>query len=115
MYRVHEPPSDEKIDALRKFLDTLDYRLAKGQGLRPMHFNSILEKARGSENERLINEVVLRSQMQAYYTPDNKGHFGLNLSRYGHFTSPIRRYADVMVHRALIRGDRKSTRLNSSH
>ncbi|WP_370155363.1 ribonuclease R [Ferrovibrio sp.] len=104
MYRVHEQPSDEKIDSLRKFLATLDYRLAKGQGLRPMHFNSILEAARGGEYERLVNEVVLRSQMQAYYTPDNKGHFGLNLSRYAHFTSPIRRYADVLVHRALIRG-----------
>lgn len=104
MYRVHEQPSDEKIDSLRKFLDTLDYRLAKGQGLRPMHFNAILEKARDSEHERLINEVVLRSQMQAYYSPENLGHFGLNLQRYAHFTSPIRRYADVLVHRALIRG-----------
>ncbi|HEX6960116.1 MAG TPA: ribonuclease R [Ferrovibrio sp.] len=104
MYRVHEPPSEEKIDSLRKFLASLDYRLAKGQGLRPMHFNAILEKARGSEHERLVNEVVLRSQMQAYYTPDNHGHFGLNLPRYAHFTSPIRRYADLLVHRALIRG-----------
>ncbi|WP_298725448.1 ribonuclease R [uncultured Ferrovibrio sp.] len=104
MYRVHEPPSDDKIDSLRKFLNSLDYRLAKGQGLRPMHFNAILERARGSEHERLINEVVLRTQMQAYYTPENLGHFGLNLSRYAHFTSPIRRYADVLVHRALIRG-----------
>lgn len=104
MYRVHEQPSDEKIDSLRKFLATLDYRLAKGQGLRPMHFNAILEAARGSEHERLINEVVLRSQMQATYSPDNRGHFGLNLQKYAHFTSPIRRYADVLVHRALIRG-----------
>ncbi|MFN4277860.1 MAG: ribonuclease R [Ferrovibrio sp.] len=104
MYRVHEQPSDEKIDSLRKFLDTLDYRLAKGQGLRPMHFNAILVAARGSEHERLINEVVLRSQMQAYYSPNNQGHFGLNLQRYAHFTSPIRRYADVLVHRALVRG-----------
>ena len=104
MYRVHEQPSDEKIDSLRKFLNTLDYKLAKGQGLRPMHFNAILEAAKGSEHERLINEVVLRSQMQATYSPDNKGHFGLNLHKYAHFTSPIRRYADVLVHRALIRG-----------
>lgn len=104
MYRVHEQPSDEKIDSLRKFLATLDYRLAKGQGLRPMHFNAILEAAKGSEHERLINEVVLRSQMQATYSPENRGHFGLNLNKYAHFTSPIRRYADVLVHRALIRG-----------
>jgi len=104
MYRVHEQPSDEKIDSLRKFLATLDYRLAQGQGLRPMHFNAILEAAKGSEHERLINEVVLRSQMQATYSPDNRGHFGLNLNKYAHFTSPIRRYADVLVHRALIRG-----------
>src|SRR5690606_7092745 len=106
MYRVHEQPSDEKIDSLRKFLATLDYRLAKGQGLRPMHFNAVLEAVRGSEHERLVNEVVLRTQMQAYYSPDNQGHFGLNLPRYAHFTSPIRRYADVLVHRALISGCR---------
>ena len=65
-------------------------------------FNSILERVRGNDQEALVNEVVLRSQSQAEYTPQNIGHFGLNLHRYAHFTSPIRRYADLIVHRALI-------------
>jgi ribonuclease R len=70
--------------------------------MRPAQFNSILERVRGADNENLVNEVVLRSQSQAEYSPANIGHFGLNLRRYAHFTSPIRRYADLIVHRALI-------------
>jgi ribonuclease R len=70
--------------------------------MRPEHFNRILEAARGGPNEHLVSQTVLRSQAQAVYTPDNQGHFGLNLRRYAHFTSPIRRYADLIVHRALI-------------
>src|SRR5690606_7511182 len=61
-----------------------------------------LSRVKGSDFEVLVNEVVLRSQSQAIYTPENIGHFGLNLRRYAHFTSPIRRYADLVVHRALI-------------
>ena len=76
--------------------------LLRGGQLRPSHFNGILSAVRGGENESLVNEVVLRSQSQAVYTPDNIGHFGLNLMRYAHFTSPIRRYADLIVHRALV-------------
>lgn len=102
MYRVHDQPTKEKLDALRDFLDTLDIRLAKGQVIRPETFNRVLARVAGSPHERLVNEVVLRSQAQAIYATENIGHFGLNLSRYAHFTSPIRRYADLLVHRALI-------------
>ncbi len=103
IYRVHDEPSPEKIEALREFLATLDIRLAKGQAMRPGDFNKILARVRGGEHEQLVNEVVLRSQAQAEYAADNYGHYGLNLRRYAHFTSPIRRYADLVVHRALIR------------
>ena len=103
IYRVHDEPSPEKIEALREFLVTLDIRLAKGQVMRRADFNKILARVRGSEHEQLVNEVVLRTQAQAEYAAENYGHFGLNLRRYAHFTSPIRRYADLVVHRALIR------------
>src|SRR5436305_1231832 len=104
IYRVHDEPSPEKIEALREFLATLDIRLAKGQALRPGDFNKILARVKGTEHEQLLNEVVLRSQAQAEYSAEKYGHFGLNLLRYAHFTSPIRRYADLVVHRALVRG-----------
>jgi len=104
MYRIHDEPSQEKLTALRDFLKTLDITLSRGQVLRPQHFNQILAKARDTEHEHMVNEVVLRSQAQAEYNPDNIGHFGLGLRRYAHFTSPIRRYADLLVHRALVRG-----------
>jgi ribonuclease R len=103
IYRVHDEPSPEKLNALREFLVTIDINLPKGGALRPEQFNSILERVKGHAVERLVNEVVLRSQAQAEYSPENFGHFGLNLRRYAHFTSPIRRYADLVVHRALIR------------
>ncbi len=102
MYRVHEPPDDGKLEGLRDFLDSLGYRLAKGQKLRPAHFNRVLAEAARTPHARLVNEVVLRAQSQALYAPHNLGHFGLALRRYAHFTSPIRRYADLLVHRALI-------------
>ncbi|MCW5750491.1 MAG: ribonuclease R [Alphaproteobacteria bacterium] len=104
MYRVHEPPSLDKLEALRQFLDTLGLKLARGQNLKPQHFNQILSRAASTPQAQLVNEVILRSQMQAIYSPDNLGHFGLNLARYAHFTSPIRRYADLLVHRALVSG-----------
>ncbi len=103
IYRVHDEPTLEKMNALSEFLASIGIKLAKGQVLRPAQFNGILGRAKGSDNEHLINEVVLRSQAQAEYAADNYGHFGLNLRRYAHFTSPIRRYADLIVHRALIR------------
>ncbi|MBM3503494.1 MAG: ribonuclease R [Alphaproteobacteria bacterium] len=102
MYRVHAEPSREKLESLRDFLETLDLRLARGQVLTPAMFNRILRRAKDQPHQRLVNEVVLRSQAQAEYSPENLGHFGLALPRYAHFTSPIRRYADVLVHRAVI-------------
>ncbi|MBC8131172.1 MAG: ribonuclease R [Rhizobiaceae bacterium] len=102
IYRAHDAPSLAKLESLRDFLRTLDIALAKAGTLRPSHFNGILAHVRGGEHESLVNEVVLRSQSQAAYSPDNIGHFGLNLMRYAHFTSPIRRYADLIVHRALV-------------
>lgn len=104
MYRVHDQPSLEKLDGLREFLRSLDLSLPKGQALRPAQLNQILEKVKDGPNEVLVNEVMLRSQAQAIYSPENIGHFGLGLARYAHFTSPIRRYADLLVHRALVSG-----------
>jgi ribonuclease R len=103
IYRVHDEPSPEKLNALREFLATLDISLPKGETLRPEGFNRILARVKGRDVERLVNEVVLRTQAQAQYSSENFGHFGLNLRRYAHYTSPIRRYADLVVHRALIR------------
>ena len=103
IYRVHDAPSPEKIIALAEFLTTLDISLPKAGRLKPEQFNRILAQARQLEITELVSEVVLRSQAQAEYSASNFGHFGLNLRRYAHFTSPIRRYADLIVHRALIR------------
>jgi ribonuclease R len=102
VYRVHDQPSLAKQEGLREFLQSIGISLTRGAQLRPGQFNRILERVAGGDNEALVNEVVLRSQSQAEYSPDNIGHFGLNLRRYAHFTSPIRRYADLIVHRALI-------------
>ncbi|NQW11860.1 MAG: ribonuclease R [Alphaproteobacteria bacterium] len=104
MYRVHESPDPDKVDALSEVLRGLGVALAKGQVIRPKTFNGILRKVRGQPYERLVNDMVLRAQAQAHYAPENAGHFGLSLPRYAHFTSPIRRYSDLLVHRALIRG-----------
>ncbi|MFS2317975.1 ribonuclease R [Maricaulis sp. D1M11] len=103
IYRVHEQPSREKIDGLADFLPTVGLKWARGEAPRTGRFNRLLSQAHGTEHYETVNEVVLRSQSQAVYDPDNQGHFGLNLDRYAHFTSPIRRYADLTVHRALIR------------
>jgi ribonuclease R len=102
MYRVHDQPTREKLESLREFLQTLGLRLPRGQVVRPRDFNRILERVQGRPEARLVNEVVLRSQAQAAYDPANIGHFGLALRRYCHFTSPIRRYADLLVHRSLV-------------
>jgi ribonuclease R len=103
IYRAHDEPSKEKVTALAEFLATIGVKLAKGQVLKPQHFNVILARVKGLEHENIVNEIILRTQAQAEYTHENYGHFGLNLRRYAHFTSPIRRYADLIVHRALIR------------
>jgi ribonuclease R len=103
IYRVHEEPSQEKLYAFADYLKTIGIAFAKGQVIKPAVFNRILMRAKGTPHEEVMNDVVLRTQAQAIYAADNLGHFGLNLARYAHFTSPIRRYADLVVHRALIR------------
>ena len=103
IYRVHDAPSKEKLLSLRDFLEGLDLKLPGSATLRSGDFNKLLQRAKTLPVVDLVNEVVLRSQSQAVYAPENIGHFGLNLQRYAHFTSPIRRYADLMVHRSLIR------------
>ena len=103
IYRVHEAPSKEKLEALREFLAGLDLKLPGAGSLRPGDFNKVLQRAKTLPVTDLINEIVLRSQAQAVYAAENAGHFGLHLTRYAHFTSPIRRYADLIVHRALVR------------
>jgi ribonuclease R len=103
IYRVHDAPSKEKLAALAEFLATINIKLPKAGTLKPAQFNRILAETRAAPTAELVGEVVLRSQSQAEYSPHNFGHFGLNLRRYAHFTSPIRRYADLIVHRALIR------------
>ncbi len=102
MYRVHEEPSPEKLDTLREVAQASGLTLAKGQVLKTRHLNALLDAAASEDTAELINLSVLRSMTQAYYAPENFGHFGLHLQRYAHFTSPIRRYADLLVHRALI-------------
>ena len=103
IYRIHDAPSMEKLQALADFLATLEVPWNKGEPARTDRFNKLLADMRGGPHGEIVNEVVLRSQMQAVYSSENIGHFGLNLDRYAHFTSPIRRYADLIVHRALIR------------
>ncbi|MBT5515247.1 MAG: ribonuclease R [Rhodospirillaceae bacterium] len=104
MYRIHDRPSMEKIQALSEFLDSLGIRFARGQIAKPMQFNGILNQFEDKPEAHMVSQVILRSQAQAEYNPANIGHFGLALRRYAHFTSPIRRYADLVVHRALITG-----------
>jgi len=103
VFRIHAPPSEEKLQALSEFLGTMNINLPKSQTITPAMLNRILAAARNTPNADLINVVTLRSMAQAEYNPDNIGHFGLSLRRYAHFTSPIRRYADLIVHRALVR------------
>jgi ribonuclease R len=103
VYRVHDASSKEKLQALRDFLESVEIGLPRGATLRSADFNRILKQAKTLPVAELVNEVVLRSQSQAVYAAENIGHFGLNLQRYAHFTSPIRRYADLLVHRSLIR------------
>jgi len=102
LFRVHEEPAPEKLESLRDVATAAGLTLAKGQVLRTAHLNRLLDAAAGTPSAEIINMSVLRSMTQAYYAPVNFGHFGLALRRYAHFTSPIRRYADLIVHRALI-------------
>ena len=102
LFRTHEEPTPEKLDSLRETAAAAGYTLAKGQVLQTAHLNRLLDQAAGSDDAELINISTLRSMTQAYYGSDHIGHFGLALRSYAHFTSPIRRYADLLVHRALI-------------
>ena len=102
VYRIHEPPSREKLIALRDYLATMGKKLALGQVVTPGLFNRMLKDITDETEKALVMEAVLRSQTQAYYGPANAGHFGLSLGSYAHFTSPIRRYSDLLVHRALV-------------
>ena len=102
VYRLHEPPSREKLVALKDYLATFERKFALGQVVTPGLFNRMLKDVADEAEKALIMEAVLRSQTQAYYGPTNVGHFGLALGSYAHFTSPIRRYADLLVHRALV-------------
>lgn len=104
MYRVHDEPSVTKIESLSEVLRSIGVRFDKGQIVTPKRFNHILGQAADKPYSQMMNDVVLRSQSQAKYEPHNIGHFGLALKRYCHFTSPIRRYSDLLVHRALLRG-----------
>lgn len=103
MYRVHDTPSDAKVAAFAEFLQTLDMKWNIGERPQTHKFNRLLGEIRGGDYEGMISQMVLRTQAQAIYSEENLGHFGLNLPKYAHFTSPIRRYADLVVHRALIR------------
>jgi ribonuclease R len=103
IYRIHDAPSQEKLFNLADFLSTIAIPWTKGEPVATHRFNRLLDQTRGGPHAEVVNEVVLRTQMQAVYATDNIGHFGLNLQKYAHFTSPIRRYADLIVHRALIR------------
>ncbi len=102
VYRIHEPPNREKLVALKDYLSTFDMKLVLGQVITPSLFNRMLKDVADEAEKALIMEAVLRSQTAAYYGPRNAGHFGLQLGSYAHFTSPIRRYADLLVHRALV-------------
>ncbi len=102
LFRVHEEPSPLKLEGLREVAEGAGLTLAKGQVLQTRHLNRLLAQAEGTEFDELINLSTLRSMTQAYYHPENFGHFGLALRNYAHFTSPIRRYSDLIVHRALI-------------
>ena len=102
LFRVHEEPSPEKLQALREVAEASGFVLSKGQVLKTSHLNKLLSQAQGTEFDELLNITTLRSMTQAYYNPQNFGHFGLALRNYAHFTSPIRRYSDLIVHRALI-------------
>jgi len=106
LFRVHEEPNPEKLESLREIAEGAGFTLAKGQVLKTGHLNRLLAQAEGTDHDELINMATLRSMTQAYYNPENFGHFGLALQNYAHFTSPIRRYSDLIVHRGLISAHR---------
>ncbi len=102
MYRDHETPGREKLVVLKDYMESFGQNFALGQVIKPATFNRLIERVKGEDYAEQVMEQILRTQTQAYYSPDNKGHFGLSLGSYAHFTSPIRRYADLVVHRSLV-------------
>ncbi len=102
VYRVHDQPKADKLDSVREFVESFGLSLPKGQVTKPSQINGILRQAAKLPYSHLISTVILRCQNQAVYAASNLGHFGLALPKYAHFTSPIRRYADLLVHRSLI-------------
>lgn len=102
VYRVHDKPSMDKLESAREFLESFNLSLPKAENIKPAKLNHILGKATDMPYSHLISQVILRTQSQAVYSADNIGHFGLALQKYAHFTSPIRRYADLLVHRSLV-------------
>ncbi len=108
LYRVHEGPDERRVEALRDFLSGLGYSFGGGPTPSPRHFSELLERLEGRPEERVVSMLVLRGMKRAQYQVENEGHFGLASERYTHFTSPIRRYPDLIVHRAL-KFDRDST------
>lgn len=103
LYRIHDAPSDAKIAALSEFLKTLDVKWPLGEKTQTIRFNRLLADYKDTDQAEAVSEIILRTQSQAIYSAENIGHFGLNLKKYAHFTSPIRRYSDLIVHRALIK------------
>lgn len=101
LFRVHEAPDEDKITALRQFLGELGLQLTGGKKPHPKDFQKTLSQAEGRPDQHLIETVMLRSMKQAQYVEGNEGHFGLAYSAYTHFTSPIRRYPDLLIHRAI--------------
>ena len=101
LYRVHEGPGEEKLEGLRKFLGELGLDLGGGEKPTPVHYQQLLQQVADREDAHVIQTMLLRSLSQAVYQPENKGHFGLHYDAYAHFTSPIRRYPDLLVHRGI--------------
>jgi ribonuclease R len=101
LYRIHEPPKQEAMDEFRRFISHLGYKMGREPGHSPKEFQRVLSEVKGKPEERVVNEILLRSMKWAKYSAKNLGHFGLASDGYTHFTSPIRRYPDLIVHRLL--------------
>jgi ribonuclease R len=117
LYRIHDGPKEEKLIALREFLSEFGLKLHGGDKPEPMHFAELLKEIEQRPDAHLIQTVMLRSLQQAVYSPDNIGHFGLAFDHYAHFTSPIRRYPDLLVHRAIkhVLSKKKKTDFTYNH
>lgn len=114
LYRTHETPDGEKIKKLSTFINNFGYHIHVGDEVRPMEVQKLLAQVEGTPEEALISRLALRSMKQAKYSPENAGHFGLAAKYYTHFTSPIRRYPDLQIHRIIkenIRGRLKENRI----